>query len=227
MPSTKKHLFRDSPYFDKEKLTIALFGTRYQEADIDYYHEKAYTWSAQGNKKLEWLATLKNWMCEASKDGKLVCKTRSIEPEHKMITEKLTNWQKGEETSPTASPHPQHATQLEIPTDWSEHWEDLQEKARKGISMIIVLPIYEWLLQTGKLNLSKDEKIDVFMRAKFHFMGQLEAECTPQARRKLKIMKQEDWGNDQLLLETVRSKAKIMAARDYLYQSIQLQSQQK
>lgn len=228
--ANRAHLFNKSPYFDKDKLTIALFGTKYQEADIDYYHEKADIWSnkGKGNKKIDWLATLKNWMHEALNDGKLVYKKhaemdKEIKQVAEQITAALTSWSKEEETQVKQAPQPQQAAQMEIPTDWSQHWADLQEKARRGIRMIIALPVYQWLEDTGQLELSKDEKIDLFMEAKFAYISELEASFTPQDKEILKIMKTEDWGNCQPLLERVRSRAKILAVRQHLHKSIQPQ----
>ncbi len=226
----RAHLFNKSPYYDKQALTLALFGTKYEEADIDYYHEKADIWSnkGKGNKKIDWLATLKNWMLQALQDGKLVYKKQAemdkeVEQVAEQITAALTSWQKEEETPVSQVPQPQQAKQMEIPTDWSQHWEDLQEKARKGISPIIAQPIYQWLEDTGQLKLSKDEKIDLFMEAKFQYISELEKSWTPQDKQRLHKMKVESWGNDAELFETVKGRAKALAAKRFLYKSIQQQ----
>lgn len=142
----------------------------------------------------------------------------SIKQDLNNLTEHFTP--KDEQTQPTASPQPQQATQLEIPQDWSEHWEDLQDKARKGISPIIVMPIYYWLCQTGRLVLTIEEKKELFKRAKEHYVLQLTAYAIPQERHILRKITQPGWEKDLELLESVRTKAKILGVKDYLYESI-------
>jgi hypothetical protein len=52
------------------------------------------------------------------------------------------------------------------PVDWSSHWNDILDAARKGQEKIIILPIYDWLVETGQLNLTNDEKKILFDKAK-------------------------------------------------------------
>lgn len=227
MPTTKKHLFTESPYYDKEKLTIALFGTKYQDADIDYYHEKAELWSeSKKEKKVDWLATIKNWMLTNMREGKFIDKNfkpmpAKLEEMTTGLTKNLTDWQKDEETPPKQAPQPQQATQLELPTDWSQYWENCQEKARNGIHMIIALPLYQWLLDTNQMTLTNDEKKVIFGKAKERYILELTAAYTPQEKTILRKMKQGNWDSDPVLLETVRTRAKILAVREHLYRSIQ------
>lgn len=71
--STKKIpvLFEESEYFEKAKFSDALFGTSYQDANVDYYHEAAWRWSkSKPAKKADWLATVKNWMDRDREEGK-------------------------------------------------------------------------------------------------------------------------------------------------------------
>lgn len=71
--SSKKinKLFRESEYFDKQALRQGLFGTKYEHADIDHYHEDITNWSdSKGEKKLDWLAAARNWMKRDLDSGK-------------------------------------------------------------------------------------------------------------------------------------------------------------
>lgn len=72
-PQPKKILFRESEYFDKIKLSTALWGTQYETANIDYYHETILNWSdSKGEKRLDWLATARTFMGGDMKEGKFV-----------------------------------------------------------------------------------------------------------------------------------------------------------
>ncbi len=69
----KKTLFRDSEYFDKEKLRVALWGTQYETANIEYYHETILNWSdGKGEKRIDWLAVARTFMGGDMKAGKYV-----------------------------------------------------------------------------------------------------------------------------------------------------------
>lgn len=70
------HHFHESQYFDKEILIHALTGTKYQDADIEFYHSAADNWSRSktANKKSDWLATVKNFMLRDIGDGKFKTK---------------------------------------------------------------------------------------------------------------------------------------------------------
>lgn len=71
----KSHLFSESPFFD-----IALFekqfeNTDYQYCDLRIYYEKVKNWSeAAANKKVNWIATAKNFMIGDKEKNKLVLK---------------------------------------------------------------------------------------------------------------------------------------------------------
>ncbi len=72
-------IFRESEFFEKERLAAALFGTRYQEADLDYYHEAMLNWSdGKQAKKADWLATARSWMNKDLMEGKFVTKGQKI-----------------------------------------------------------------------------------------------------------------------------------------------------
>lgn len=228
MPSTKKHLFRDSPYYDKQKLTMSLFGTKYNEADVDYYHEKADIWSnkGKGNLKIDWLATIKNWMCDALKDGKLVYKIhkeldKTVAEIQNNLTTTMTNWQKEEETPVKQAPQPPKSQPIPFPMDLQPYWEECQEKARNGVNPIISASLYDWLLQTGQLSLSPQEIKEVAARAKENYMASIEHGGTPQEKHIFRKLSQEGWENNYDLFVSIGTKAKILAAKDFLYQSIQ------
>lgn len=74
-PKSKKILFSESEYVEKEKISLALFGTQYQDANVDYYHEVIGNWSgANQERKIDWLATIKNWMARDMTNGKFIDK---------------------------------------------------------------------------------------------------------------------------------------------------------
>ena len=66
------HPFADSPYADVQAVANALNGTDYEHADVAYYHETIRNWAeGKGEKKLDWLATIRNAMLKDSREGKL------------------------------------------------------------------------------------------------------------------------------------------------------------
>lgn len=68
-------IFRESEWFDKEKLAAAMQGTQYEGANMNYYHEVLLNWSdSKGAKKIDWLATCKNWMAKDMTEGKFITK---------------------------------------------------------------------------------------------------------------------------------------------------------
>lgn len=57
------HLFSESEFFDKQKFTEAVEkNEKYLCFDMEYYYEKIVNWSAEGNKKKDWIATARNFM---------------------------------------------------------------------------------------------------------------------------------------------------------------------
>lgn len=70
---SKQTLFSESKFIDKEIFKAAFIGTQYEEANFEYYYEVIKNWSdSKGEKKLDWIATAKNWMARDLKDGKFV-----------------------------------------------------------------------------------------------------------------------------------------------------------
>lgn len=66
----KKIFFRDSEYFDKDKFKKAM-PSDWNKEKLSYYYESALAWSNEGNKKIDWEATIKNWARKDEKEGKL------------------------------------------------------------------------------------------------------------------------------------------------------------
>lgn len=196
-------------------------GTEHEALDVDYWHGKADSWSeANGEKKKNWGAAIRNWIITAKREGKhwaTVYETAAIA---KNLAGTMTNWQKEPETAPQIAQEAQQAVQMEIPHDWTEFWEGCQESAKKGQDCIIPVPIYDWLEKTRRLTLTKDEKIDAFFEAKFAYMKKLEESFMPQDRKTLIIMRSEGWGNNRELYDRVVKLAKVLSAKKYLYESI-------
>lgn len=64
-----KILFKDSELFDKVKFKEAF--PEWQRDKLAYYYEQALTWSNEGNKKVDWKATVRTWASRDEKEGKL------------------------------------------------------------------------------------------------------------------------------------------------------------
>lgn len=62
-----KCFFKDSVYFDKNKFKEAL--SDWSKDKLAYYYESALTWSNEGNKKIDWIATVKTWANRDLKKG--------------------------------------------------------------------------------------------------------------------------------------------------------------
>lgn len=70
---SRQTLFSETQFLDIEIFKSAFIGTQYEEANFAYYHEVIKNWSdSKGEKKLDWIATAKNWMAKDIKDGKFV-----------------------------------------------------------------------------------------------------------------------------------------------------------
>jgi hypothetical protein len=78
--SKKPHLFSESEYFDKELFakSIEESANPYNNADPDYYYDALLNWSDSGNnKKVNWLATAKNFIQRDFKENKLQSKFKT------------------------------------------------------------------------------------------------------------------------------------------------------
>lgn len=61
--------FRDSDLVDKVKFKESF--PEWQKDKLAYYYEQALTWSNEGNKKIDWKATVRTWANRDEKLGKL------------------------------------------------------------------------------------------------------------------------------------------------------------
>lgn len=69
-----KILFRESEIFDPKAFMMAFFGTEWEalNTDLEYYYNSALNWSdSNAEKKVDWVATVRNWMQKDRRDGKL------------------------------------------------------------------------------------------------------------------------------------------------------------
>jgi len=66
------HLFTDSEYYDQAQFEEAFANTEYAHCDLKYYYNRMKNWAAsRSEKKVDWLATARNFMLGDSADGKL------------------------------------------------------------------------------------------------------------------------------------------------------------
>ena len=71
----KSHPFSDSEFFVFEEFEKQFKGTDYEVADLRFYYENVKNWSAGvGNKKLDWIATARNFMLKDRQENKLILK---------------------------------------------------------------------------------------------------------------------------------------------------------
>ena len=65
----QKHFFKDSDLFDRVKFKEIFCD--WQQEKLRYYYDSVLTWSNEGNKKIDWIATVRNWEARDAKEGKL------------------------------------------------------------------------------------------------------------------------------------------------------------
>jgi len=66
-------LFRDSIYNDIQVFSASFLGTQYEGANFNFYYEKVKNWSdSKNNKKVDWIATAKNWMADDMANNKFI-----------------------------------------------------------------------------------------------------------------------------------------------------------
>jgi hypothetical protein len=66
-------LFRDSIYNDIKVFSESFLGTQYEGANFNFYYEKVKNWSdSKNNKKIDWIATAKNWMADDMANNKFI-----------------------------------------------------------------------------------------------------------------------------------------------------------
>lgn len=64
-----KIFFSESNIFDKHKFKEAF--PEWNKDKLAYYYETVLTWSNEGNKKIDWVATVRNWALRDEKQGKI------------------------------------------------------------------------------------------------------------------------------------------------------------
>ena len=68
-------LFRETEFFDLPTFSAAFDGSKYESANMEYYHESILNWSdSKGEKKLDWIAAAKGWMIRDIKENKFIDK---------------------------------------------------------------------------------------------------------------------------------------------------------
>ena len=68
-------IFRETEFFDLPTFSAAFDGTKYESANMEYYHESILNWSdSKGEKKLDWIAAAKGWMIRDIKENKFIDK---------------------------------------------------------------------------------------------------------------------------------------------------------
>lgn len=65
----KKILFTESNIFSKQNFKDAF--PDWSKEKLAYYYETVLTWSNEGNKKIDWVATVRNWALRDEKQGKI------------------------------------------------------------------------------------------------------------------------------------------------------------
>jgi len=83
---TPKHLFSESIYINKHKFKEVL--SDWNSDKLKYYYEALITWSNEGNKKIDWIATAKQWASRDEREGRV--KFTDIQ--------KLPDWRSGKVT---------------------------------------------------------------------------------------------------------------------------------
>ena len=86
---TQPHLFSESEFCDFGKFESAFIGTDYEVADLRLYFELVKNWSeSKGAKKLDWIATARNFMLSDLKENKLKYKNGTTSKQQSAISDK-------------------------------------------------------------------------------------------------------------------------------------------
>jgi len=71
----KLHLFSESEFCNFDLFEIQFANTDYEQADLRYYYESVKNWSAsKGEKRIDWVATARNFMLKDVQQNKLILK---------------------------------------------------------------------------------------------------------------------------------------------------------
>jgi len=78
-PKPTSCLFEESEYFDLQKFEAEFVGSKYEGYNLEFYYEKVLNWSRSGGqKKVDWIATARNFMLGDYEKGKAVLKPQNI-----------------------------------------------------------------------------------------------------------------------------------------------------
>lgn len=104
------------------------------------------------------------------------------------------------------------------PVDWTNTWEDYKErcKIQDVEKMIIILPIYDWLVEEKIINLIIEEKKEIFQQAKNIYLQELQENNTVQNRELISRLTDPEWKNDWDVVTNVQNRAKVMVVRNLL-----------
>ena len=86
-----KHLFSQSIYINKHKFKEAL--SDWNSEKLKYYYESLLTWSNEGNKKIDWIATARQWASRDEKLGKIKFESKTTLPDWRSGKVTLTHEQ--------------------------------------------------------------------------------------------------------------------------------------
>ena len=78
-PKPKKVFFKDSEVYDKKIFAEKLSG--WSKEKLKYYYDSADSWSNEGNKKVDWIAAIKNWERKDTLEGKIKFDQQPKQPE--------------------------------------------------------------------------------------------------------------------------------------------------
>jgi hypothetical protein len=108
---TPKHLFSESIYIDKHKFKEVL--SDWNNDKLKYYYEALITWSNEGNKKIDWIATAKQWASRDEREGKVKFESKSTLPANWMQL-KLSEDQKKQLTKQELGKYETHQARLSM-----------------------------------------------------------------------------------------------------------------
>jgi hypothetical protein len=106
-----KQLFSESIYVDKHNFKEAL--PDWNQEKLKYYYDSLLTWSNEGNRKINWIATAQQWAARDEKLGKLKFESKSELPTN-WIHLKLTDQQKKLLTKEQLGKYQTHQTRLSM-----------------------------------------------------------------------------------------------------------------
>ncbi|MDW0314052.1 MAG: hypothetical protein QN716_01635 [Nitrososphaeraceae archaeon] len=115
------------------------------------------------------------------------------------------------------------------PIDWSETWDGVVESAKTHAIYKVFIPtvLYDWLIRTGKIDPSVDERKEAFRLAAQQHLSEMQDALLngapgrmhgPEVKRRLDVLnrgKQAEIMQDAQLKESITTLAKQQMIRDY------------